>query len=90
MGLYEKNITVIYLIYDYYSTIFSCKFSYRKKERYKNRNTWTTKELKSDIIIRDQLYKLMKRSPTPENIKTYKNTNLSKQRKAERLLPQII
>ena len=34
-----------------------------------------------------QLYKQKKRSPTPENIKNYKkykNTNLSKQRKAER------
>ena len=39
------------------------------KIRYKNRNPWITKELKSDIKIRDQLYKLMKRSPTPGKYK---------------------
>ena len=43
----------------------------KTKIRYKNRNPWITKELISDIKIRDKLYKLQKMSPTPENIKIY-------------------
>ena len=69
-------------------TIQQFKFSVRKdKNKIQNRNPWITKELKSDLKIRDKLYKLKKSSPTPENInkyKIYQNTNLSKQRKAER------
>ena len=66
---------------------FNVSFPLEKtKIRYKNRNPWITKELISDIKIRDALYKLKKMSPTPEKkiYKMYKNTNLSKQRKAER------
>ena len=67
---------------------FNLSFPLEKtKIRYKNRNPWITKELKCDIKIRDKLYKLKKRSPTPENIKIYKiykNTNLSNETKAER------
>ena len=64
---------------------FNVSFPIEKtKIRYKNRNPWITKELISDIKIRDALYKLKKMSPTPEKkiCKMYKNTNLSKQRKA--------
>ena len=46
----------------------------KTKIRYKNRNPWITEELKSDNKIRDTLYKLKKKSPTPENIYTYKYT----------------
>ena len=45
----------------------------KTKIRYKNRNPWITKELQNDIKIRDELYKLKKRSPTPEN-KIYTKT----------------
>ena len=63
MGLYQKKpISHSFtFFYDYYSTIFSFKFSFRKNTN----KPWITKKLKSDIKIRDQLYKLMKRSPTP-------------------------
>ena len=50
-------------------------------------NLWITQELKNDIKIRDRLYIIQKKNPTPENIinyKQYKNKNLTKQRKAER------
>ena len=90
MGLYQKKpISQSFTLFmNTIKQYFHLSFPLEKiKIRYKNRNPWITKELKSDIKIRDQLYKLMKRSPTPGNIKnykTYKNTNLSKQRKAER------
>ena len=56
----------------------------KKKIRYKNRNPWTTEELKSDIKIRGKLYKLKKKSPTPENIKCTKTLiYLSKEKQRE-------
>ena len=49
---------------------FNLSFSLEKtKIRNKNRHQWITKELISDIKIRDKLYKLKKMSLTPENIK---------------------
>ena len=90
MGLYQKKpISQSFTLFmnnilQYFHLSFPLE---KKKVRYKNRNPWITQELKNDIKIRDELYKLKRRSPTPENIKnynTYKNANLSKQRKAER------
>ena len=59
---------------------FNVSFPLEKtKIRYKNRNPWITKELTSDIKIRDA-YKL-KKCPQlqKKKKKMYKNTNLSKQ-----------
>ena len=88
LGIYQiKPISQLFTIFmDTIQQYFNLSFPLEKtKIRYKNRNPWITKELISDIKIRDKLYKLKKMSPTPENkIKIYKNTNLSKQRKAER------
>ena len=69
----KTNISIVYNLYGYYSTILSFKFSVRKD--------------KNDIKIRDnytsrrkvhQLQKIILK------IKYTKNTNLSKQREAER------
>ena len=47
---------------------FQLSFPLEKIIRYRNRNRnpWITKELKSDIKIRDKLYTLKKKSPTPK------------------------
>ena len=90
LGIYQiKPISQLFTIFmDTIQQYFNVSFPLEKtKIRYKNSNPWITKELISDIKIRDALYKLKKMSPTPENnffYKMYKNTNLSKQRKAER------
>ena len=90
MGIYQiKPISQSFTMFmDTILQYFNLSFPLVKtKIRYKNRNPWITKGLKCDITIRDKLYKLKKRSPTPENTnkyKMYKNMNLSKQRKAER------
>ena len=56
---------------------FNLSFPLEKtKIRYKNRNLWITKELISDIKIRDKLYKLKKMSPTPENKIKYTKTRI--------------
>ena len=50
---------------------------------YKNRNPWINKTLKKEIEIRDKLYVVSKKNPTPQNInnyKSFKNKNLTNQR----------
>ena len=57
------------------------------KLKYKNRNPWINNELRNDIKLRDNLFQMKRKNPTPENIANYKkhkNENLSRQRKAER------
>ena len=72
MGLYQKKpisqsfTLFMNTILQYFHLSFPLE---KKKVRYKNRNPWITQELKNDIKIRDELYKLKRRSPTPENIK---------------------
>ena len=70
MGLYQKKpISQSFTLFmnnilQYFHLSFPLE---KKKVRYKNRNPWITQELKNDIKIRDELYKLKRRSPTPEN-----------------------
>ena len=84
MGLYEiKSISELFKLF--MNTIlhyFHISFPLEKK---KNEIHGLHGVEKNDINIRDELYMQKKRSPTPENIKKYKNTNLSKQRKAENM-----
>ena len=71
MGIYQiKPISQLFTMFmDTIPQYFQLSFPLEKKIiRYKNRNPWITKELKSEIKIRDKLYKLKKKSPTPENI----------------------
>ena len=100
MGLYQnKSISHLFTLFT--NTILQyihLGFPLEKhKIRYKNRNPWITQELKNDIKIRDELYKLKRRSPTQEKknkktiiifisyyLYTHNTYILSKQRKAER------
>ena len=69
MGLYQKKpISQSFTLFmNTIKQYFHLSFPLEKiKIRYKNRNPWITKELKSDIKIRDQLYKLMERSQLQE------------------------
>ena len=90
LSIYQiKPMSQLFTIFmDTIQQYFNSSFPLEKtKIRSKDRNPWIRKELISDIKIRDKLYNLKKMSPTPESIKKYKiykNTNLSKQRKAER------
>ena len=87
MGIYQiKPISQSFTMFmDTILQYFLLSFPLEKKKiRYKNRNPWTTKELKSDIKIRGKLYKLKKKSPTPENIKCTKTLiYLSKEKQRE-------
>ena len=67
LGIYQiKPISKLFTIFmDTIQQYFNVSFPLEKtKIRYKNRNPWITKELISDIKIRDALYKLKKMSPT--------------------------
>ena len=73
MGLYQnKSISQLFtLVNNTILQYFHLSFPLERKQiRYKNRNPWITQELKkNDISIQDELYKLKRRSPIPENIK---------------------
>ena len=72
MGIYQINpISQLFTIFmDTIQQYFNLSFSLKKtKIRYKNRNLWITKELKSDIKIRDKLYKLTKKVTNSRKLK---------------------
>ena len=72
----------------YIISIYNMNFPIKKiKIKYNNRNEWITKTLKEEIVERESLLTHAKRFPTNDNIEKYKifkNTNLSRQRAAER------
>ena len=75
LGIYQiKPISQLFTIFmDTIQQYFNLRFPLEKPNiRYINRNPWITKELISDIKIRDKLYNLKKMSPTPENKNKYK------------------
>ena len=89
MGIYQiKPIAQSFTMFmDTILQYFKFSLSKDKNKIQKTKTHKLQNNLKSYIKIQDELYKLKKRSPTPENTnkyKMYKNMNLSKQRNGER------